>query len=168
MNGWQADKRYSDQFLSEIKQILGLYLIGEAPIEEDQIRNTDMIVLRLNAVRIGCRIRRSKYLQRYSNEFTIRTSRPHGTKTELAKIIEGWGDYFFYGFGDDNGQLARWSLGDLRVFRLWFTSYVVKHGKQPGIKKPNADRSSDFRAFRWVDLPRKFRVASNSDMDDLA
>lgn len=41
----------------EIKSVLGMRLIGEPPIEEDRERNTDLIVLKMEAVRVGCRIR---------------------------------------------------------------------------------------------------------------
>ena len=164
VSGWQADKRWSDKFLPEIKSILGTHLIAEPPVEEDQERNTDLMVLRMDAIRVGCRIRRAdKYFAKYAKEFTIRTARPKGTKTELAKIIEGWGDYFFYGFGDDKtGKLVRWGLGDLRVFRLLFNSQIVKNnGRLPGIEKSNRDGSSDFRAFSWEKLPAAFRVANS-------
>ena len=69
---WQDDKRWSDRFLPEIKQILGLYLIDEPPIEEDMQRNTDLTVLRLNAVRVACRIRKYEYFLNYGDEITIR------------------------------------------------------------------------------------------------
>lgn len=183
---WRADKVFSDQFLPEIKQILGLHLIAESPIEEDQKRNTDLIVLRLDAIRIGCRVRRTKgkpftdardgyerqrdYLKEYGDEFTIRLSRPSGNETELAKIISGWGDYFFYGFGDEeSGTLARWGLGDLRVFRRWFAGYMARNGgKWPGVTKRNRDGSSELRAFKWRDPPSSFVVASSSDLCDAA
>jgi len=82
--GWETDKKWSDRYLPEIKSILGRCLIAEPPIEEDQERNTDLMVLRLDAVRIGCRIRKAGYLEKYGDEFTIRTSRPSGAKTELS------------------------------------------------------------------------------------
>ena len=61
MANWENDKRWSDKFLPEIKMILGLHLIGEPPIEEDCERNTDLIVLKMEPVRIACRIRKYKY-----------------------------------------------------------------------------------------------------------
>lgn len=161
MIGWKSDKEKSDRYLPEIKSILGRHLIGEPPIEDDQERNTDLIVLKMDAVRIACRIRSHSYLERYPNEFTIRSARPSGVKTELTKIIEGWGDYFFYGFGDETeSSLAKWSLCDLKVFRWWFNRRLVeKRGVIPGIEKPNGDGSSNFRAFVLTDLPPNFVVA---------
>jgi len=52
MNGWTSDKAWSDQYMPAIKRILGEHLIGAAPQEDDQERNTDLIVLRMEAVRL--------------------------------------------------------------------------------------------------------------------
>lgn len=169
MNGWQKDKRWSDKFLTEIKSILGVYLIGEPPVEEDRDRNTDLMVLKMEAVRIGCRIRRHSFI-RYENEFTIRNARPGGIKTELAKIIEGWGNYLFYGFSDvDEKELSAWALVDLNVFRLWHgRQLVIRKGEMPGKLMRNKDGSSDFRVYSLTNLPahfviaRKHRAASQS------
>jgi len=163
MLGYEKDKAWSDRFLVEIKRTLGEYLISEAPVEEDQICNTDLVVLSAAPYRVACRIRRHEYIQRYGNEFTIREGRPSGVKTELAKIVEGWGDYLFYGFSDTNEQcIERWMLGDLKIFRLWFMRHLITgHGTPPGRGKPNQDGSSSFRAYDITSLPPEFIVASN-------
>ena len=161
VNPWQVDKRWSDRFLPEIKSVLGTHLIAEPPVEEDAKRNTDLMVLKMDAVRVGCRVRKNKYLNRFGNEFTIRSGRPSGSKTELTKIIEGWGDYFFYGFCDETETyLAQWVLGDLKAFRIWHSRYMYNHkGKMPGSENPNEDKSSHFRAFQMDDIP-DFVIAS--------
>ena len=165
MTQWKRDKQWSDKFLPDIKRILGEHLIGEPPQEEDAERNTDLMVLRMEAVRIGCRVRKHKYLDycdgQYRNEFTIRAGRPSGVKTELAKIIEGWGRYFFYAFSnEDESGLAAWMLGDLNVFRLWFNRWLAAHsGNSPGTGQDNKDDSSSFRAFSISRLPEGFIVA---------
>lgn len=159
---WKTDKRWSDRFLTEIKGILGVHLIGEPPTEEDAERNTDLMVLRMEAVRIGCRIRKHPYLARYGEEFTIRAGRPSGVKTELTKIIEGWGDYFFYGFACPNGEsLAAWTLADMKVFRRQYALMLARSpsGATPGVSKVNADGSSSFAAFSWDQFPADFIVA---------
>ena len=84
---WQDDKKWSDRFIPFIKPILGLYLIGEATQEDDKNKNTDLIVFKMDAVRIACRIRRYSYYKKYNDEFTIRNTRPSNNKSELAKII---------------------------------------------------------------------------------
>lgn len=165
MIGYEADKRWSDRFLPEIKATLGLYLIGEASREEDQRRNTDLIVLHMDAVRIACRVRRNKYMERYGDEFTIRSGRPQsGFETELAKILYGWGNYFFYGFSDESEtHLAKWTLGDLGVFRLWFQRQSLRLKRCPGLQRVNGDESSDFLVFSLTDMPSGFVVASSQD-----
>jgi hypothetical protein len=168
MKQWESDKAWSDRFITEIKRILGEHLIAEAPYEEDAKHNTDLLVLKLDSIRIGCRIRRFEYYNKEFNgikcrdEFTIRSDRPSGSKTELAKIIEGWGDYFFYGFSDEAGEnLIDWFIGDLSVFRTWFCNQLFKSDKKvlPGKEKSNKDNSSKFRVFQKSDFSDKFFVA---------
>jgi len=155
MKEWQRDKKWSDRFLPEIKRILGEHLIQEPPIAEDAERNTDLIVLRLDAIRIACRVRDNRYLDRYGDEFTIRSSRTSGAKTELTKVIEGWGDYLFYGFANkDNTKLAQWRIISLNVFRLWFMRQIsLRGGDMPGLTKQNTDGQSALTAFDVRDMP---------------
>lgn len=162
---WLKNKHWSDKFLDEIKQILGRILIAAAPYMEDRDHNTDLIVMTLQPYRVGCRVRRFEYLQRYPNDFTIRSNVPSGLPSELAKIIEGWADYFFYGFSnEDESGLADWFLGDLNVFRLWFNRQLVKNkGKAPGTLQDNYDGSSSFRAFDRRQMPYDFVVANGRE-----
>lgn len=161
MTAWHDSKKESDQFLDEIKMIIGRTFISEPEREEeDSLRNTDLIVFKMEAIRVACRVRKMKYYDDYGDEFTIRSKRPSGNKTELTKILEGWGDYLFYGFGTDGGSLFDWRIGDLKQFRIWFQRETAKRrpGELPGIAQSNTDGSSDFRAFKWDDLPGEFVV----------
>lgn len=164
MPDWESDKRWSDIFIPEIKSILGLYLINEAPIEEDAKRNTDLMELSLDGVRIGCRIRRFNAYGKYGDEFTIRRSRPSGQKTEFEKIVkEGWGDYFFYGFSNEEEKnLLAWTLARLDIFRAYILKYWKSHRKFPGIQKNNVDNSSAFIGFKWTDFPDDMVIAKGN------
>lgn len=154
------DYQWQRRYIPELKRIVGEHLIGEAPAAEDAERNTDLIVLRLEAVRIACRVRTPGYANGYLNEFTIRASRPSGARTELAKIIEGWGDYILYAFASDDDHLGAWTLGNLNVFRVWHSTCLVNNsGQLPGILKSNHDNSSDFRVYRISELPGEFVTA---------
>ena len=156
MKDWERDKKWTDDLLPHVKRILGEHLIGQAPHEEDAKRNTDLIVLKLDAVRIACRIRTYKYYLRYPDEFTIRVDRPSGMETELTKILKGWGNYFFYGFSDDGkAYLVKWTLGDLNAFRIWFQRQTAMSPARviPGTLQRNHDGSSDFRAFKVCEVP---------------
>jgi hypothetical protein len=70
---FEINKKWSDAFLVEIKSILGMHLIGQAPTVEDVSRNTDLITLTMLPVRISCRVRRPGYFEKYGDEFTIRS-----------------------------------------------------------------------------------------------
>jgi hypothetical protein len=160
---YDKDFSWQERFIPALKRIVAEHLLDAAPTQEDRERNTDLIVLRLDPVRIACRIRRHVNVKddEFRLQFTIRDSRPSGSKAELVKVVEGWGDYFLYGFADAcDENLCAWVLGDLRVFRGWFMRQVIKNkGVSPGIRRGNEDGSSTFRAF-WIEaLPPSFVVA---------
>lgn len=156
---FERDFDWQRGLIPEVKRVLANYLIAEAPFEEDARHNTDLIVLKLDTVRVACRLRRHDYAERYGDEFTIRERRPSGVKTELSKVLEGWGDYIFYGFANsDMTELAGWILGDLSVFRLWHHQELWQ-SRRPGNSQVNNDGSSSFRAYRIADLPTEFVVA---------
>ena len=158
---WKQNKNWSDKYLTQIKRILGEHFIGEPPIKEDIHRNTDLMVLNMTGLRFGCRVRKEKYYENYKDEFTLRCKVYNGGKTELTKIIEGWGDYFFYGFANES-CVFHWKIGDMKEFRLWFSRRLAKNnGRVPGELRSNHDKSSDFMVFRWPELPPKFIYAQS-------
>jgi hypothetical protein len=153
------DFDWQRKFMDPIKRTLANYLITEAPLEEDARHNTDLLVLKAEAVRIACRVRRHKYVG-YADEFTVRSGRPNGTETELQKLISGWGDFIFYGIADtEESGLCAWVFGDLKQFRLWHSQYLFDHRRAPGSHRNNHDGSSSFRAYKIEDLPVDFIVA---------
>jgi hypothetical protein len=72
----------------------------------------------------------------------------------MEKVLGGWGDYIFYGFGTDAGELARWFIGDLREFREWHYRKSMSGGKPPGQYKANDDGSAFF-AFSVLELSQQ-------------
>jgi hypothetical protein len=141
---WRNDKRWSDQYIPAIKRAVGPHVLVEACVDDDQRRNTDLIVLRADSIRIGCRVRTSGYFARFPHDITIRSGRPSGTKTEMTKIIEGWGDLFFYGHAHPHmsGELVAWYLVSLTDLRVWLFRELW-NGRRPATRE-NADGSSDF------------------------
>lgn len=160
-------KRWSDQYLPDIKSILGRALkvdsnfVVEATPEEDMRHNTDMIVLADCGARISCRVRQCKQwsIKNYKNEFTMRCSTPAGGRTEIEKVLNGWGDYFLYGFAAESGpQLFAYFVGDLAIFRMWHSAYLGSCGMPPGLpERPNVD-GSRFRTYRIDELPKEFVI----------
>lgn len=119
--------------------------------KEDVSKATDYVSPQIN---IAARIRRIKpeYLN-YMNEFTIRSSRPGGIKTEIDKILDGHGDWLFYAYAfvakvDSDAKLPIWSLINLEKFRFYF-----KKGEIDYQKRFNKDGSSGFYVFNLEQLP---------------
>ena len=169
---YEADKRRVDRFEEQIKRICASLFISTAPPVIDRTQATDLLVIQIKPVNIACRVRRHDYFRLgiYRYEFTIRTSRPSGAKTELEKILDGWCDYNFYGFADAaDEKIMAWIIGDLAVFRReWARAWEMKakHLKERHIswrEKKNADGSSEFCAFDWRTFPGDFMVASGRD-----
>jgi hypothetical protein len=162
---WEADKVTSDRYMPTVKAICGVYFIGEALPEEDQERNTDLIVLNIAGMRIAVRIRTPKYWEdakhpEYRQQFTIREARPSGTLTEFKKIITGYGHAFFYGHGHPTPpQLRGFGILDLNRFRLWVSEYQTRERKLPGVLKTNGD-GTQFRVFDWRQIPKQSIIAS--------
>ena len=93
MNEFQTDFRYQSGFLPVIKAIVGPLLLEPSSFELDTREATDLLVLLARDMRIACRVRRQGYSEKYPWEFTILSSRPSGAITEMAKIVDGWGDW---------------------------------------------------------------------------
>ena len=164
---WKRDKSWSDKYTPEIVRLIAPHVIREAPLVEDQSRNTDLIVLSAGDTRIACRVRRPGGPDSWLNEFTIRTSRPSGTATELAKVIQGWGDLMFYGHAalSPRPTFRRWMLLDLGQFRLSYARMLLEAGpgRAPGMRKENHDGSSDFTVFNVRDFPSSLVVAEGAN-----
>jgi hypothetical protein len=140
-------------------------------------RNTDLVLV-LDGRRIACRVRKHNYLYDktptgipYYDQFTIRSSLASGNKTELHKIMEGWGNANFYGFANKQETgLDAWVFGRLNVFRLWMFEELVKNkGVIPAAEVPNLDRRESFIPFNITDLPSDFVIARQiPDFDQIA
>jgi hypothetical protein len=167
---WQDDKTWSDRFMPDIKAVLGQHLLGEASREDDAKHATDLVVLHMKDVRIAVRMRRRRYAENehYVGQFTIRTERRSGVKTELAKVIEGWGEYYFYGFeGQQDGRLGVWHLIDLKEFRLGYMRLLsgCEPGAFPGEQIKNADGGSAGCGFSYEWFAPELVVASGVGID---
>ena len=120
MTRYHPDRAYGERFMHLVRPIVGAHLLVPAPFEIDVSEASDLIVLRAELKAIGVRIRRPGYLEKYPNDFTIRSKRDNGIDTELAKIQDGWMDWMFYGHGnpeDCTPELRKWFLIDMDVWR---------------------------------------------------
>lgn len=165
MNGFRKNFDWQLKFLPSIKNIVGPHLLMQSSFEIDANEATDMLVLTGRDMRLACRVRRAGYAEKYPWEFTVRSKLDSGAKTELAKIIEGWGDWMLYAHAehDDLPMLARWFLIDLHAWRAQIIYTKNECGKPQ--KQSNKDGTHfvafDVRYFR----PRPpILVASSHDV----
>lgn len=147
MFDYAANRTWSDRYLPEVKRLVGSHLLQAAPEEQDTREATDLMMLDAKDKRIAVRVRRPGYAQRYPHEFTIRAKIPSGGETELAKIVNGKGDWLFYGHAAECGVgLDSWWLIDLKAFRAALIrrmGHPIRHGER---------RNPDGSSFRWFDI----------------
>lgn len=110
-------------------------------IAED-FRGTDWKVD--GAAAISCRLRRLESARRY-RDFTLRVGRASGATTELAKIRDGIGDYYVYGWIDGD-RLEEYIVISLDVFRNCGLAYLDR------AMKKNMDGRTWFVAYRLEEL----------------
>lgn len=113
-----------------------LRILGRATLKEDTEQGFDA-VLSFPDVKIPIRIRKHEYLKYM--DLTIRSKSKYNNKTEIDKLKEGFGDYYFYAWTDEtktskgNNNILTYMILDLSVFR----NTVLEN---PSIKdKPNFD-----------------------------
>jgi hypothetical protein len=120
MGTYRDDRPWSDSWIPLLRALIGPYLLGASTFEEDTQHAADLVVLSAKDMKIACRVRRQGYAERFPNEFTIRSRRANGCTTELEKIMDGWGDWLFYGHDNGRSRIDPWWLLDLSVFRAAF------------------------------------------------
>lgn len=107
MAAYESDRRWSDKFIPAIKQIVGPRLLSVTPDEIDCKQAADLMVFTARDMKIAARVRRPGFADKYPYEFTIRARRDSGAETELSKIVNGWGDWLFYGHADAEDERKR-------------------------------------------------------------
>lgn len=109
---------------------LGPYLFREAGAHEDMHENSDLIILQARDIRVGCRVRKPAYNNRFPFDVTFRCWRQSNVATELDKVLAGWGHAFFYGIAADaqSQTFARWSLLSLQRLRSFFGDWDQSNG----------------------------------------
>lgn len=153
---YSTDRRWSDAFIPAIKQIVGPLLLEESSFEVDTQQAADLVVMNARDKTIACRVRRPGFADRYGYEFTIRAKRDSGAKTELEKIIDGFGDWMFYGHADPDGMnVCRWMVVSLPALRA-----AIIRRQAVAIKQSNGD-GTHFVAFDVRAMPDSCLVATS-------
>lgn len=161
----ESDKDWSDKFIPIICQIVGPKLLVPSPLVIDRNYVADLVVLKGKDTTIGCRVRKHRYLKQYGGEFTMRHERDSGAKTEMAKIEEGWGDWMFYGFSnEEETTFAQWVLLDLDA---WRHHWAKNRSRIIWNVKPNGDGThlAWFNIKSFIDIGEPNLVVDTSVID---
>ncbi len=165
MNCYLRNRNWSDAFLPEIQCIVGRYLLDTAPDYHDMHKATDLMMLNAMDKRIAVRVRRYGNAHIYPYQFTIRAKVASGAKTELAKIVEGHGDWMFYGHANQVGDgFSLWWLLDLNAFR----SALIRRDSLP--IRCGDKAVGDGTSFKWFDIrsfPRGLVIASSKQCTNI-
>ncbi len=149
MNCYTVNRPWSDRFLPQIRSIVGGHLLEVAADPLDMHQATDLMMLDARDIRVAARVRRPGYGQRYPYEFTIRSRVPTGAETELSKIVNGAGDWMFYGHANAaQTGLDAWWLIDLRAFRAGLIRQAANGHRIRSGDKTNPDGT----CFKWFDI----------------
>lgn len=154
MTGYAHDREWSDLMIPQIRSIVGYHLLHEASFELDVKEATDLMVFSARDMRVAARVRRPGFAERYPYEFTIRAARPSGVRTELEKIVDGWGDALFYGHADPSGKIILWHLISLPAFRAALIRDAMNGKRVRYATKLNSDGTL-FRAFDLRSFPER-------------
>lgn len=152
MSAYLTDRAWSDLMIPQIKRIVGPCLLEIADFEHDTKQATDLMVLRARDMHIAARVRRPGYAERYPYEFTIRSMRDSGAETELSKIVNGWGDWLFYGHADASNTIGLWHLICLHGFRAALIRHSMNGSPLTFKDKANSD-GTYFKAFDLRSFP---------------
>lgn len=153
---YEVDRRWSDAFIPAIKRIVGPLLLETSSFYVDTKQAADLVVLNARDKTIAARVRRQGYADRYPFEFTIRCKRDTGAKTELEKMIDGFGDWMFYGHAHANGiDVTRWMVINLPAWRA-----AIIRRQAPYTKQSNGD-GTHFIAFDVRNLPQDALIAAS-------
>lgn len=162
-------RRKSDAFLPAIRRIIADHVIVDATEAQDHFEATDMVVLHTAAGRYAIRTRSAGSDKQYAFDFTIRSWHRTVQKTEIHKILEGWGDRFFYGHqGHDGVSIVKWWLIDLHSFRDQMNRSGGRCGHISGgvFERLNTDRETKLRVFNLQYFEPSIIVAG-SHIDEL-
>lgn len=145
---YEKDRQWSDRFIPMLKLLIGQHLLATSSFEQDAYEASDLVVFNVLNRKIACRVRRYGYADRYQHQFTIRSQRDTGSKTELEKIMDGFGDWLFYGHATvTESGIVPWWVIDLNVFRNVMGSFKLAKFVQSG-KGDNGDGTH----FTWYDV----------------
>lgn len=137
---YTTQRQWSDRLLPQVKQILSnnanmLLEIRYGTMNEDTKQATDLRVLIAQGGTIAVRTRTPDCLYR---DLTIRAKSRYNSETEIHKLRQGWGKWYFYGWTNQDDIIEEWIVVDLDLMRF---SGILKEDRR---LIPNGDDTGFF------------------------
>ena len=157
ITAYRKSRAESDQYIDQAMQIIARVMIRVGTEDEDNNHATDIVVepgryaLRTRTMYVNG----NDYFKRYHREFTIRSKRPSGVKTELEKILDGDGEYYLYGWVNSTG-IKYYTIFDLNVFRQ-----TISDRPQLLNNTTTGKDGVTFTCFKYEDFSSDFIIDSN-------
>lgn len=170
---YSVNREWADRRNENVKTILyervGRQVLQIAPEHMDRMHATDLNVrfsVLPNKLDIGVRIRRPGYATQYPWDFTVRYNSDPRFLVEYDKLHRGDGDWNFYGHVDEMGNIPRWMIVDLHVFRYHLHNNMSLLDKIV-VRRSNRDGGSELLAFdvrRFPQQPKHILVDCSDSM----
>ena len=115
------DSTYHAEVSRILQNVLGRPF-RQATAVEDLFGDTDFVADETHdkpRLEVAARLRSETYREIYPCSLLLRTGRPSGRKTELQKMLEGHGHFYFYGFRNEARNITAWLLFNLDKARAY-------------------------------------------------
>lgn len=148
------------QYEPAVFDVLAHHVFARASFRQDTKQATDAVLYCARGSTFALRIRRPHYAADFPNDVTFRChSNDH--RTELAKVLDGYGDMMLYAFAHEDGppKLNGWTLLDLRAFRM---------ARLPTPSPISNGDGTAFVAFKTHRLPRGVVIAREPPISEWA
>lgn len=146
-------KELNDKYFNSIKRILikNAHIFSEfieATPKQDMEDGFDSI-FRFNDIKIPIRIRKYVFAEKY-RDVTIRSKARYGSRTEIDKIRDGYGDYYFYAWENkDSTSIYCYLIFDIKKF---ISANIVNNPSASDI--PNGD-GTYFNSYNISEMIKK-------------
>ena len=110
---WDFSQKTMPEVVKLLKKNAHRFLEFSEASREDDLHHATDYVIAFKGGKIAIRVRRPQYEYR---DLTIRAYN-NGSKTEIHKILEGFANYYFYGWTDASNNIKEYILVDLDKLR---------------------------------------------------
>jgi len=148
MADYARDRARSDKVMPDARWVLKIACGWETEVASDRLDKEEATDLIANGIwRVAVRARSyGKFFVEYGHEFTIRSLRKNKQPTELAKILDGHGDWLLYGFLEGS-EHRYFRIINLMAFRCGIAEHGVDAFSDGDRPNPKDNGETFFRAF---------------------